>query len=40
MRHSSDMRASHAATVGLRHLLLAGGALWLANLGLAGGRRR
>jgi outer membrane protein len=37
MRYSSDIPISHAATNGWRHLLLAGGALWLAGLPLAGG---
>jgi len=37
MRYTSDISASHAATVGLRRLLLAGSALCLANLVSAGG---
>jgi outer membrane protein len=37
MRYTSDTSASHAATVGLRRLLLAGSALCLANLLPAGG---
>jgi outer membrane protein len=37
MRYSSDIRTSHGATIGWRRLLLAGSALWLANLSLAGG---
>jgi outer membrane protein len=37
MRYSSDMRTSRAATIGWRRLLLAGSALSLVNLPLAGG---
>jgi outer membrane protein len=37
MLYTSDTRTSHAATIGLRRLLLAGSALWLANFALAGG---
>jgi outer membrane protein len=37
MRYTSDTRTSHAATIGLRRLLLAGGAMWLANFSLVGG---
>jgi outer membrane protein len=39
MRYISDTCALHAATTGLRRLLLASSALWLANLAVAGGAR-